>query len=138
MTSEDVLEVFEFFDSWEDRYTYIIDLGRKLEPMDDSDKVEANRIHGCQSNVWIKTEVGDEMPPKLKFTGDSDAQIVRGLVALIIQLYTLRTPQEILSFDIESFFQKLELEQHLSRTRAVGLHGMINAIRQTAAKYALN
>ncbi len=134
MSAEEILEDFEFLESWEERFRYIVELGRELPPMDAADKSEENRVLGCQSQVWITTEVMPGDPPRLHFEGDSDAQIVRGLVAIVFEVYEGKTPQEILAFDIHDFFARLDLSKHLTPSRSNGLNSRVESIRATAAQ----
>mgnify|MGYP001334083991 CR=1 FL=1 len=132
MTPEEILEDFSWLESWDDRYGYLVELGRGLPPMDPADKTEETRIEGCQSGVWIKTTTAGS-PPVLTFVGDSDSAIVKGLVAIVISLVNGRSPKEILALDIPEFFAKLNLENHLSPTRKTGLNEMVKSIKQQAA-----
>lgn len=129
VTSDDILDSLSFFDSWEDRYKYIIDLGRELPPLDEQARVEQNMVRGCQSQVWLtsRNEGG-----RLYFDADSDAFIVKGLLAVVLAAYNGRTPEEILVFDIEDYFSRLNLLKHLSVTRGNGLRAMVKRIRDTA------
>ncbi|MDX9688601.1 MULTISPECIES: SufE family protein [Halopseudomonas] len=129
VTSDDILDSLSFFDSWEDRYKYIIDLGRELPPLDEQARVEQNMVRGCQSQVWLtsRNEGG-----RLYFDADSDAFIVKGLLAVVLAAYNGRTPEEILAFDIEDYFSRLNLLKHLSVTRGNGLRAMVKRIRDTA------
>jgi len=135
-TIDELVEDFEFLDAWEDRYRYIIELGDELEDMPADQKTEETRVQGCVSNVWlvIRTEPGD--PPTIHFVADSDSQIVRGLVAILLMLCSGRTAHEILSLDVERIFDRLELGKHLSRSRSNGLHSMIKRIRRLAEQHA--
>lgn len=134
-TLDELVEDFEFLDAWEDRYKYIIELGDELEAMPAELKTEENRVLGCVSNVWlvVNTRPGD--PPTIHFIADSDSQIVRGLVAILLMLCSGRTAQEILAMDVESIFERLELGKHLSRSRSNGLHSMIKRIRKLAEQH---
>ncbi|SFQ86493.1 cysteine desulfuration protein SufE [Halopseudomonas formosensis] len=129
VTSDDILDSLSFFDSWEDRYKYIIDLGRELPPLAEQARVEQNMVRGCQSQVWLtsRNEGG-----RLYFDADSDAFIVKGLLAVVLAAYNGRTPEEILAFDIEDYFSRLNLLKHLSVTRGNGLRAMVKRIRDTA------
>lgn len=131
-TTEDIVGDLSFFDDWEDRYKYIIDLGRALPPMDAALHTPERLVKGCQSNVWIEV---DNRDGRLYFTVDSDAHIVRGLLVLVIAAYQGRRPGDILDFDIDHYFSQLDLERHLSPTRGNGLRAMvarINAIARAA------
>lgn len=129
-TTTEILDDLSFFDDWEDRYKYIIDLGRALPPMDESLHTPERLVKGCQSNVWI--DVGEEAG-KLQFVVDSDAHIVRGLLALVMAAYQNRTSTEIMAFDIDAYFQQLDLERHLSPTRGNGLRAMVGRVQAIAA-----
>jgi len=127
---EKLIEEFSFFDDWMDRYQYIIDLGRRLPEFPEVDKTEANKIKGCQSQVWF---VADKNADKLEFRAISDAAIVSGLIALLLRVYSNRRPQDILDTPAD-FISALQLEQHLSPTRSNGLAAMLQAIRTLAAE----
>ncbi|XOV88021.1 MAG: SufE family protein [Pseudomonadota bacterium] len=130
ITAADITDTLGFFDSWDDRYKYIIDLGRELPPMDPSKKDEAHLVRGCQSQVWIDTHrEGD----RLWFDVDSDAFIVKGLLGVVLAAYNGRTRTEIEAFDIDAYFESLDLIKHLSTTRGNGLRAMVDRIRQEAA-----
>ncbi len=127
---QELIEEFAFFDNWMDRYQYIIDLGRRLPEFSEADKTEANKIKGCQSQVWFVAEKKDG---KLEFRAISDATIVSGLIALLLRIYSNRNPQDILDTPAD-FVKALQLEQHLSPTRSNGLSAMLQAIRTLAAE----
>ncbi|MBR2947731.1 MAG: SufE family protein [Bacteroidales bacterium] len=120
-----IVEEFSAFDEWMDKYEYIIELGKSLEMIDNSRKVENNLIKGCQSRVWLDCQINDG---KLCFTADSDAIITKGIISLLIRVYNGRTPQEILSSDLD-FIEKIGLKDNLSPTRANGLVSMIEQIK---------
>jgi len=126
----ELIDDFAIFDNWMDRYQYIIDLGRRLPEFPDEDRNEANRIRGCQSQVWFKaSQSGD----RLEFRAISDAAIVSGLIAILLRLYSGRRPQDILDTP-PTFVDALQLTQHLSPTRSNGLSSMLDAIRGFAAE----
>ena len=129
ISSDDIIDTLSFFDSWEDRYKYIIDLGRELPPLDDSQRTEQNIVRGCQSQVWLSSRAEDG---KLYFDADSDAFIVKGLLAVVLAAYNGKTPEAILAFDIDAYFTRLNLLKHLSVTRGNGLRAMVKRIRDTA------
>jgi len=133
MSIDEIVQTFSFFDDWEDRYRFIIDLGRDLPPMDDALKTDANFVHGCQSKVWIASEFTQG---RLRFTLDSDAMIVRGLIAIVLAAFDGRTPKEILDYDIDALFVRLDLLRHLSPTRGNGLVALVRRIRNIAAAHA--
>ena len=149
--ADELVDAFEMFDSWDDRYSFLIDLGRKLPPMAASDKNEVTKVQGCQSSVWVVARprpvshldvTGSPGEPAtngarlIDFTADSDAAIVKGLIAILTRIYSGQTANNILSFDIESLIQRLELQQHLSMNRGNGLQAMIKRIKLLAAEVA--
>ena len=130
---EDILDTLGFFDSWEDRYKYIIELGRELPPMAPELHTEDRLVRGCQSQVWIDTAVENG---RLQLTVDSDAFIVKGLLGLILAAYNNRPPAQILAFDIDHYFEQLDLFRHLSPTRGNGLRAMVQRIQDIARQAA--
>jgi cysteine desulfuration protein SufE len=132
ISSDDIVENLGFFDSWEDRYRYIIDLGRELPAMDAALHSEERLVRGCQSQVWIDVT---EDAGRLQLAVDSDAFIVKGLLGVLLAAYNNRSPREILAFDVDAYFEELGLMQHLSPTRGNGLRAMVARIRDEAAKY---
>lgn len=134
--TESLIETFEFLGDWEERYRYLIDLGRKLEPLPEAEHSEANKVRGCMSQVWLTHRVEPGSPPRLTFLGDSDAHIVKGLIALLLQLLSGRTPQEILDADVNGVFERLGLESHISMNRRNGFYAMVERIRQIAREHA--
>lgn len=129
ITSADIIDTLGFFDGWEDRYKYIIDLGKELPPLDDSYKIEQYLVRGCQSQVWLVSEQRGE---SLYFAADSDAFIVKGLLAVVLAAYNGKTAAEIEAFDIDGYFAELNLLNHLSATRGNGLKSMVQRIQRTA------
>ena len=134
-TLEDVLDAFEFLDDWEERYAYIIDLGKQLPGFPDDERVEENYVHGCQSQVWLIHRY-DEDSGKLFLLIDSDAMIVRGLAAIILVALNGKTPRELLATDIDELFEQLDLFRHISPARGNGLRAMVGKIRDIAAAEA--
>ena len=132
LAQKELVEEFALFDNWLDRYEYLIDLGRKLPEFPAELKTEDYRLHGCQSQVWLKA---DEEDGALKFQAISDSAIVSGLIAVLLRVYSGRCPQEILDAQPE-FIDAIGLHEHLSPTRSNGLHAMIDAIRGHAARCA--
>lgn len=135
MTTQEILETFASVDSWEDRYQFIIDLGKTIPAMDEALKVEQNKIHGCQSQVWMVGYLSETLPATVRLVADSDAHIVRGLIALVLAVYQGKSPQEILDYDIEDFFDQIQLRQHLSSGRGNGLREMVKRVKALAAGF---
>ena len=133
-TIDDILSDFELFEDWDERYRYLIDLGRRLEPLPEAAKTEANKVRGCASQVWLLTRriIGNDGRARLGFRGDSDAHIVKGLVALILALFDGKTPDEILATNAQDVFGKFQLAQHLSAQRANGVRAMVERIKAEA------
>ncbi|HHZ07172.1 MAG TPA: SufE family protein [Rhizobiales bacterium] len=123
---------FALLDEWEDRYRYIIELGQNLPPFPETARVDANKISGCVSQVWLETRRGPGADPVIEFAGDSDAHIVRGLVAIMLALFSGRRASEILAVDAEAALRSLGLDEHLTPQRANGLRSMIRRIRREA------
>jgi cysteine desulfuration protein SufE len=134
MTIDELLAEFEFLGDWEDRCDYLIDMGLELPEMPSASKTEANRVHGCQSNVWmtirLKPENGQQV---VEITADSDAKIVKGLIAVLLTIYSNKTPEDILALDIRDLFDQLGLSRNSSPARKNGLNGMVQKIRSYAA-----
>jgi cysteine desulfuration protein SufE len=134
-TLDDVLEGFEFLDDWEERYAFIIDLGKQLPEFPEDERREENYVHGCQSQVWL-IHHHDEATGKLYLLIDSDAIIVRGLAAIILVALNGKTPRDLLATDIDELFEQLDLFRHISPTRGNGLRAMVGRIRDIAAAEA--
>ena len=130
-TIDEIRENFDFLETWEDRFQYLIDLGKKLPPFPDDWKDEAHRVHGCQSNVWLNLDVNAQ--EQIELDAVSDAHIVNGLIAIVRAQYVGRTPQEAAAADTEALLRELGLETHLSPTRRNGLHAMIQRVRDLTA-----
>lgn len=130
ITTEDIIDTLSFFDSWEDRYKYIIDLGKELPEMSESKKTEANIVRGCQSQVWIDSETQGD---RYWFEVDSDAFIVKGLLGVVLAAYNGKAAQNILDFDVENYFDTIGLLKHLSPSRGNGLKAMVERIRLSAS-----
>jgi cysteine desulfuration protein SufE len=131
---QDLAAEFDLLGDWEERYRYIIELGRTLAPLSDAERIDANKVRGCASQVWLVTEpTGDG---HLVFRGDSDAVIVQGLVAVMLRLYSGHTPEEILGFDAPAALKQLGLDGALSAQRSNGLASMVQRIRKDAANSA--
>ncbi|WP_297299329.1 SufE family protein [uncultured Methylovirgula sp.] len=134
MNLDEIIENFGYLDEWEDRYRYVIELGRMLEPLDPEAHTDANKVLGCASQVWLETKVdrSGQCEPVLTFRADSDAHIVRGLVALILALYSGKTASKILETDAQALFDQLGLSAHLTRQRTNGTRSMVERIKRDA------
>jgi cysteine desulfuration protein SufE len=134
MTIDQITDDFSYLDAWDDRYRYLIELGRALAPFPESERTLANKVQGCASQVWLitRTEPNGAAGPVLRFTGDSDAHIVRGLIAILLVLYSGKPAQEILDVDALALFDRLGLREHLTPQRSNGLKSMVGRIRSDA------
>ena len=134
---EEIAETFEFLDDWEDRYRHVIDLGRAMEPLAETQRVPATKVQGCASQVWLVPEIdGDGGDAVFRFRGDSDAMIVRGLIAILRALYSGLTVREVLKVDAAAELARLGLHEHLSSQRSNGLRAMVERIRGLATQAA--
>jgi len=129
VTSSDIVDTLGFFDSWQDRYKYIIDLGKEIPPMPASLHTDDRLVRGCQSQVWMDIS---ERDGRFVIAVDSDALIVKGLLGIVLAAYNYQTPEQILAFDIDSYLESLDLLNHLSPTRGNGLRAMVSRVKQHA------
>ena len=136
MDIETLADNFELLGPWEERSRYLIDLGRQLEPMPEAEKTEQTRVRGCMGQVWLTHEISAESPPKLHFRGDSDAHIVKGLIALLFMAYSDKTAEQIRQTDIKALFGRRGLESRLSMNRRNGCYAMVGRIRALAEQPA--
>jgi cysteine desulfuration protein SufE len=134
MSIQEIIENFDLLDEWDDRYRYLIELGRTLPPLPEQARTDANKVQGCASQVWLATSIKPDgaMGPRLSFEGDSDAHIVRGLIAVLFALYSGKGAKEILSTDAIALFDKLGLRDHLTPQRSNGFRSMVERIRRDA------
>jgi cysteine desulfuration protein SufE len=134
MSIDEIIENFSLLDDWDDRYRYVIELGRSLAPLPEAERSEANKVQGCASQVWLASEVERDgaAGPLLNLTGDSDAHIVRGLIAILFALYSGKPAREILSTDAVELFERLGLREHLTPQRSNGFRSMVERIRADA------
>ena len=136
-TIDEIRENFELLEEWDDRYRYVIELGRTLEPMPEAEHSSENKVQGCVSQVWLSKKMDRSGNGRvLRYLGDSDAHIVRGLIAILLTLYSGRTPQEILATDATGVFDEFGFRDHLTPQRSNGLRAMVERIR-TDARAAL-
>ena len=131
-TINDLADDFALLPDWEERISHVIELARALDPISDAERTEENRVRGCISRVWLVSERRTEAPEKLYFRGDSDAHLVRGEIAMLLRIFSGRTPQEILSIDPKAVFERLGLKEALTAQRSNGLFSMMNRIQHEA------
>jgi cysteine desulfuration protein SufE len=134
MTIDEIIENFSTLDEWDDRYRYVIELGRGLAPLPEADRTETNKVQGCASQVWLatRTQPNGAAGPVLNFVADSDAHIVRGLIAILFALYSGKPARDILSTDALSLFDRMGLRENLTPQRSNGLRSMVERIRSDA------
>jgi cysteine desulfuration protein SufE len=132
-TEKEITEEFALFDSWDDKYEYIIDLGKKLAPLDPKYKTDENRVRGCQSSVWL---IADYRNGKLYYQAESDAMIVQGLISMLIRVLSGRTPEEILEAKLD-FIREIGMTTHLAQTRSNGLLSMVKQMKSYALAYKI-
>ena len=133
MTIDEIRENFELLEEWDDRYRYVIELGRTLEPLPEEEHSPENKVQGCVSQVWLSKRIDrSKGEPRINYRGDSDAHIVRGLVAIVLTLYSGHTPKEILSTDALGIFEEFGFREHLTPQRSNGLRSMVERIRNDA------
>lgn len=131
MSIDELIDNFSFLDSWEDRYKYLIEFGNQLNRLSDADKTEQWKVPGCQSQVWIIPHFSNK---GISFTGDSDAIIVRGIIAVVLEIFKDKTAQEILDIDVEKIFDKMGLREHITPNRRSGMLSMVDKIKFYAAQ----
>jgi cysteine desulfuration protein SufE len=133
MDLNEIVDNFELLEDWEDRYRYLIELGRELEPLPEIAHTDVNKVRGCASQVWVETTVDrDGTEPRITLKGDSDAHIVRGLITLVFAVYSGHTTREIVDTDIQPLFEKLGFSAHLTPQRSNGVRAMVERIKSDA------
>jgi cysteine desulfuration protein SufE len=133
MTIDEIRDNFALLEDWDDRYRYVIELGRTLDPMPEAEHSSTNKVRGCASQVWLSKQVErSDSEPRLNYLGDSDAHIVRGLIAILLTLYSGHTPRQILATDAIAVFDEFGFREHLTPQRSNGLRAMVDRIRSDA------
>jgi cysteine desulfuration protein SufE len=134
MTIDEIIDNFSLLEEWDDRYRYVIELGRGLDPLSEHDRSETNKVQGCASQVWLATTVARNgaAGPMLTFRGDSDAHIVRGLIAILLAMFSGKHARDILAADAIALFEQLDLREHLTPQRSNGFRSMVERIRSDA------
>lgn len=126
---DEIASDFEFLEDWEQRYQYLTELGEALAPMPDAEKIDANRVKACMSKVWVKPHWDTQDPSKIIFNGDCDTAIIKGVVALLVQLFSGKTPEAILAMDVDDLFERLQLAENLSPNRHVGVYAIVDVMK---------
>ena len=137
LTIDEIVENFQFLDDWEDRYKYLIELGNALESISDADHNDTTKVNGCVSQVWITVDHDDGDNPVMIYKGDSDAHIVRGLIAVTLAIFSGRKASEIVALDEITYFNQIGLQEHITPQRSNGLRAMVQRIKESAAKQLL-
>ncbi len=132
LTPEEVIENFDFLDDWDDRYAYLVELGESLPALDDALRTEANRVQGCMSQVWVCPVADPSGPGRLNYLGDCDTSIIKGVLALLIELMSGRTPEQIEALDLDNLFDQLKLAEHLSPNRHFGIYSIVELMKAQA------
>lgn len=128
----ELVDNFELLGDWDARYEYLVDLGNQLGELPDGDRTDATKVHACMSNVWV---VGDLADGLITFRGECDTAIIRGVIAILVGIYSARTPDEVLAVDADELFERLGLFEHLSPTRHVGVYAIVERFRNVARDY---
>lgn len=129
---DELVETFEILGDWEQRYQYLVELGRKLPPLPEAFRTEENRVKGCMSQVWVHAYADDCHPEQLHYHGDCDTTIIKGVLTLLIQLTDQRTLEDIEQLDVDDFFARLQLDDHLSPSRHVGVYAIVELMKKQA------
>lgn len=131
-TLDDIVDTFELLGDWDQRYQYLTELGEKLPSLPEEARVEDNKVKGCMSQVWVRAYPNPDSPELLRYHGDCDTSIIKGVLALLIQLVEDRTADEIQELDVDEFFEKLKLDEHLSPNRHVGIYAIVDLMKKQA------
>jgi cysteine desulfuration protein SufE len=129
---DDIVEIFDLLGDWDQRYQYLVELGEQLEPIDEKDRIEDNRVKGCMSQVWVAAHCDPEKGNRINFTGDCDTAIIKGVLALLIKISSGKTAEEIQTLEVDEVFDKLQLGEHLSPNRHVGVYAIVELMKEKA------
>jgi len=136
LSPQEIIDSFELLDDWDTRYAYLVELGEALPPMDDSLKSEENRVQGCVSRVWVHARPDSDGPGRIRYVGDCDTAIIKGVLALLIELMSGRSPSEIADLDVDSLFDELRLGENLSPNRHFGIYAVVELMKKQAKAFA--
>ena len=137
LSVDEFVENFEFLDDWEARYAYLVELGESLPPLDEALRTEQNRVQGCLSKVWVAPLADPEDASRLRYVGDCDTAIIKGVLAVLIELMSGHTPQEIEALDIDTLFERIQLAEHLSPNRHFGIYAIVELMKSQARDCAV-
>ncbi len=129
---DEIVDIFEILGDWDQRYQYLVELGEKLPPMPEEYKTDENKVKGCMSQVWVKAWRDPEHPERIHYYGDCDTPIIKGVLALLIQLVDGKTAEEIEKLDVDEFFQRLKLDENLSPNRHFGIYALVELMKEQA------
>jgi len=132
MDIQEIIENFELLGDWDERYQYLVDLGDALPPMAETERTETNRVQGCLSKVWVYAEPDPDAEGRLRFRGDCDTAVIKGVLALLIELMSHRTREQIEALDLDGLFDELQLAEHLSPNRHFGIYGIVELMKAQA------
>lgn len=133
---DEIVEIFDLLGDWDQRYQYLMELGEQLEPLDEKDRVEDNRVKGCMSQVWVEAHIHPDDDEHIYFTGDCDTAIIKGVLALLVKLSSGKTIEEIQNLELDEVFDKLKLGEHLSPNRHVGVYAIVELMKAKAQAVA--
>jgi cysteine desulfuration protein SufE len=135
-TLDEIVDIFELLGDWDQRYAYLVELGEQMPEMPDEEKTEDNKVKGCMSQVWIRAHQDENDPQRIHYHGDCDTSIIKGVLALLIQMASGSTLDEIDKLDVDEFFERLELDEHLSPNRHVGVYAIVDLMKKQAREVA--
>jgi len=135
-TLDEIVDIFELLGDWDQRYAYLVELGEQMPDMPDEEKTEDNKVRGCMSQVWIRAHADETDPQRINYHGDCDTSIIKGVLALLIQMASGNTLDEIEKLDVDEFFERLELDEHLSPNRHVGVYAIVDLMKKQAREVA--
>ncbi len=136
MTLDEIVDTFELLGDWDQRYQYLVELGEKLPPLPEETRLEDNRVKGCMSQVWVSAYRDPQAVQRIRYHGDCDTTIIKGVLTLLIQLVDARSVQEIEQLDVDEFFERLQLDEHLSPNRHVGVYAIVDLMKKQAREIA--
>lgn len=135
-TLDEIVDIFELLGDWDQRYAYLVELGEQMPDMPAEEKTEDNKVKGCMSQVWVRAHADDKNPGRINYHGDCDTSIIKGVLALLIQMASGSTLDEIDKLDVDEFFERLELDEHLSPNRHVGVYAIVDLMKKQAREVA--